>query len=141
MSASEVSLDSVTFVNNAITKMVGFPTLRHNVYVSNNSEVVVSNPKADTGASNFIYLANTTGDTSQVSGVAAPLFVPRLTSASPTDLSKEMVTTFVLSGDNLYPCGLQIAIYKGGTSNEILVCVVLAVGFFFFLFSFSYFFF
>jgi hypothetical protein len=91
------------------------------VFVANKSILTVADLRPDTGSSNFIYVLDDFVGGSTVSGVLAPLFVPKLTSASPNKLSEGINTDFVLKGSNIYPCGLNVAIYKGGAGNQIVV--------------------
>jgi hypothetical protein len=121
---SQVSLTSVVFTNNVIGTVPNFPNLRHNVFVSNKSVLSVSNLLPDTYPSSFIYVADDYTGGSVVSGTTVPLFVPRVTSTSPSALAQGISTDFVLKGSNLYPCGLSIAVYKGNASNMIVVCFV-----------------
>jgi hypothetical protein len=84
--------------------------------------VTVSNLRPDTGASNFIYvLEDGITDRSVVSGLTTPLFVPELTSASPSKLSMGLTTEFTLNGDSFYPCGLDVSIFKENANNLIVV--------------------
>jgi hypothetical protein len=110
------------FTNNFIQKPSNFPNLRHNIYVTGGSVVTVANLNPDTGTSNFIYIADegTLGG-SIVSGVTIPLFIPRISSATPNELSLGISTQFVIKGDNFYPCGLNIAVYKNDQNNQIVV--------------------
>jgi hypothetical protein len=111
----ELNLTSVTFINNVITTRTGFSDLRHNVFVSNNAKVIVSDLQPDTGKSNFIYVSELLGGA--VQGVDAPLFVPTITSALPPTLSPELNTTFLFSGTMLFPCGLQLYVYRDSETN------------------------
>jgi hypothetical protein len=119
---SQISLSSVSFVNNSIQRLDAFPNLRHNIYVANGSVINITNLVQDTGICNFIYVAddNVVGG-SVVDGVVTPLFIPRISSASPPQLSSGIMTQFVFSGSNFYPCGLRVSVYKGGEDNQILV--------------------
>jgi hypothetical protein len=91
------------------------------VLVANKSILTVANLRPDTEPSNFIYILDDYIGGSTVSGVLTPLFIPKLTSASPSKLSGGINTDFVLKGSSIYPCGLNIAIYKGGAGNQIAV--------------------
>lgn len=125
---SKVSLTSITFTNNVIQKLSSFPNLRHNVYVDNGSNVTVSNLNPDTGSSSFIYVADDINDIdnnnegSLIDGVITPLFIPQIKSVSPDKLSEGDSTQFILSGNSFYPCGLSLAVYKGESQNQIIVC-------------------
>jgi hypothetical protein len=122
---SQISLTAVTFKNNMIHKHDAFPNLRHNVYVTNGSTITVADLRPDTGASSFIYVADEeAAGGSVVSGVAAPLFVPRISSVSPSELSPGSSTRFVISGGGFYPCGMSLAVYKGGSNNRIVVSLL-----------------
>jgi hypothetical protein len=83
---------------------------------------------------------------SRVSGVSDPLFVPKLTSATPAVLSQEVSTQFMLKGKNIYPCGLNVEVYKDNASNLIVVYIYICVDetdmlfYLFFIFLFYFFF-
>jgi hypothetical protein len=58
----------VTFASNTISKPVGFPNLRHNVFVSNGAVVSVVSMRVDTDPSYFVYISDD-GSNSAVSGL------------------------------------------------------------------------
>jgi hypothetical protein len=103
------------------------------MYVKNQSTVAVVNLRPDT-TSNFIYVLDDDANGSHVSGVNDPLFVPKLTSSTPPVLSQQVSTQFMLKGNNIYPCGLNVEVYKDNASNLIVVYIFVdEIIFFFFL--------
>jgi hypothetical protein len=96
---------------------VGFPSLRHNIFVTNGARLSVSDIQTDTGDSYFIYVAENSG--ADVSGVKSPLFVPSLLSVQPPSLSEETMTTFAFTGKSFYPCRLLMRFYRDEPSNSI----------------------
>jgi hypothetical protein len=115
---SQVSLESVEFVNNAIIRISEFPNLRHNVYILNNSTVTAVDLRPDTKPSNFIYIKD---NTSIINNINIPLFLPKLISALQTDVVYLGEREFLLGGDGFYPCGLSVGVFKGGPENRVFV--------------------
>jgi hypothetical protein len=130
---SQLSLTSITFTNNVIQKYDKFPNLRRNVYVQNSSSIAIFGLNVDTERFYFIYVndENIPGR-STVNDVMAALFVPRVISVSPLELSTGVSTQFVFKGEGFFPCGLSFALYKGGKDNQLVVCSFLFHLFFFF---------
>lgn len=100
------------------------------MYVKNHSTLTVADLRPDT-LSNFIYVLDDYDGGSDVKGVNDPLFVPKLTSSSPSTLSQGINTEFVLKGNNIYPCGLGVEVYKDNPSNQIMVYIFIFLNSFF----------
>jgi hypothetical protein len=56
--SSTVTVDRVSFVSNSLSKISGFPNLRHNIFVSNHSAVSIISMIVDTESSNFVYVSD-----------------------------------------------------------------------------------
>jgi hypothetical protein len=110
-----VTLSSVTFANNVMQSIPGFPNLRHNIFISGSAKVTVDNVSVDTYPSYFMYLSNDNGVPAVYypdgSKLKAPLFVPSLSSVSPTNrISTPAIFTF--TGSRIFPCDLKVRVYK-----------------------------
>jgi hypothetical protein len=115
-----VRLIGLTFTNNIMQTISGFPNLRHNVFISGVANVTVDNLSTDTDTSYFIYLTNDNGIPGVYSfdgtKLQAPLFVPSLSSISPTD-RVPTPDVFTFSGSRIFPCDLKVRIYKSSTDS------------------------
>jgi hypothetical protein len=127
--AGSVTLANVAFINNIMQRISEFPSLRHNVFVSGRSSVTVDSLRTDTSPSNFIYLSYDNGIPNVYSvdangvpvSLNTPLFVPELVSIAPVQMPSSENTEFTFTGNRLYPCGLQVNIYKSNVSNLLQV--------------------
>jgi hypothetical protein len=115
----EVKLISVRFADNIIQTFEGFPSLRHNIFISNGANLTTTESILDTGTSNFIYVSSD----SSVSNVnlKAPMFVPYLKSVSPSKKPSTPNIEFTFTGSYFYPCNLQVNIYKTTPTNLLQV--------------------
>jgi hypothetical protein len=83
----------------------------------NSSVITVSEPISDGGASNFIFSSD---ERSVINGLVAPVFVPLLTSSETVSLEEDSnETVFVLKGTNLFPCGIELNLFRGSLNNQI----------------------
>jgi hypothetical protein len=126
ISGGVINLNGVTFSDNYISRPTGFPSLRHNVFMSNNARVTVSGLQTDTGDSSFIYTSEVNGGV--VNGLEdSPLFVPVFSSAQPSSLSDGETTIFAFSGRFIFPCGLFFNFYRGDESTAQLTPIALNI--------------
>jgi hypothetical protein len=100
--------------------IAGFPTLRHNMFISGSANVTVDDLSVDTDTSYFMYLSNDNGIPGiyylDGSKLKAPLFVPSLSSISPTyRVSTPAIFTF--TGSGIFPCDLKVRIYKSSVDS------------------------
>jgi hypothetical protein len=56
-----VNMEDVSFTSNVISPVIGFPNLRHNIFLTDGAVLNVTRINVDTGDSKFIYISEGSG--------------------------------------------------------------------------------